>query len=52
MITHLFVMNNDIYKLFHLDNSSQNQMFVNGLQRKSSTSADIEPCCSSLPQFM
>ena len=26
MITHLFIMNNDIYKLFHLDNSSQKQV--------------------------
>ena len=52
MITHLFMMNNDIYKLFHLDNSSQKQKFVNGLQGKSPTSADIQPCCSTSLQFM
>ena len=52
MITHLFMMNNDIYKLFHLDNSSQKQKFVNGLQGKSSTSADIQQCSSTSPQFM
>ena len=32
MITHLFMMSNDIYQLFHLDNSSQKQKFVNALQ--------------------
>ena len=52
MITHLFMMNNDIYKLFHLDNSSQKQMFVNALQGKSPTSADIQPSCPTSPQFM
>ena len=51
MISHLF-MNNDIYKLFHLDNSPEKQKFANGSQGKSPTSADIQPCSSTSLQFM
>ena len=36
MITHLFMIN-DIYKLFHLDNSPEKQKFANGSQGKSPT---------------
>ena len=46
------MINNDIYKFFHLDKSPQKQTFLNGSQWTSHTSGDIQPCSSTSPQFM
>ena len=49
MITYLFIINNDIYKFFHLDKSPQKQ---NVSQGTSHTSGHVQPCSSTSPQFM
>ena len=52
MITYLSMINNDIYKFFHLDKSPQKQNFLNVSQGTSYTSGHVQPCSSTLPQFM
>ena len=52
MITYLFMINNDIYKFFHLDKSPQKQNFLNVSQGTSHTSGHVQPCSSTSPQFM
>ena len=52
MITYLFMINNDIYKFFHLDKLPQKQNFLNMSQGASHTSGHVQPYSSTLPQFM
>ena len=52
MITYLFMINNDIYKFFHLDKSPQKQNFLNMSQGTSHTSGHVQPYSSTLLQFM
>ena len=52
MITYLFMINNDIYKFFHLDKSPQKQNFLNVSQRTSHTSGHVQPCSSTSSPFM
>ena len=52
MITYLFMINNDIYKFFHLDKSPQKQNFLNVLQGTSHTSGHVQPFSSTSLQFM
>ena len=41
MITYLFMINNDIYKFFHLGKSPQKQNFLNVSQGTSHTSGHL-----------
>ena len=52
MITYLFMINNDIDKLFHLDKSPQKQNFLTMSQGTSHTSGHVQPCSSTSLQFM
>ena len=52
MITYLSMINNDIYKFFHLDKSPQKQNLLDMSQGTSHTSEHVQPCSSTSPQFM